>query len=75
MMELLKKPLWSLQDIKTYFGVGNTTASQMMQQAKKVSMSKFLPSKAKRDVLFEINGLDFKQEVEKQKILEETVND
>jgi len=75
MMELLKKPLWSLQDIKTYFGVGNTTASQMMQQAKKVSMSKFLPSKAKRDVLFEINGLDFKQEVEKQKILEEIVND
>lgn len=75
MMELLKKPLWSLQDIKTYFGVGNTTASAMMQQAKKVSMSKFLPSKAKRDVLFEINGLDFKQEVEKQKILEETKND
>ena len=75
MVELLKKPLWSLKDIKQYFGCGNTTASQMMQQAKKISCSRYMPSKAKRDVLFEINGLDFKEEVKKQLILEGIKND
>lgn len=75
MLEILKKPLWSLQDIKTYFGIGSTKASAMMQEAKKVSASKFLPSKAKRDVLLKINGLDFKQEIEKQKLLEGIEND
>lgn len=75
MVELLKKPLWSLKDIKQYFGCGNTTASQMMQQAKKISCSKYLPSKARRDVLFNMNGLDFKEEVKKQLILEGKEND
>lgn len=75
MVELLKKPLWSLKDIKQYFGCGNTTASRMMQQAKKISCSKYLPSKARRDVLFNMNGLDFKEEVKKQLILEGKEND
>ncbi len=69
-IDLLKKPLWSLNDIEFYFEVGRTTASKMMQAAKKVSLSRFAPSKAKRDILFEINGLSFKEELRKMQMLE-----
>lgn len=67
---LLTKPLWNLNEIQFYFGVGKTKASRMMQAAKKVSSSRFCPSKAKRDALLEINGIDYKEEVSKLNMLE-----
>ena len=70
MKELLFKPLWSLQDIQNYFGVGKTKASQMMQESKKISVNRFMPSKAKREVLFKINDLDFQEELNKAFMIE-----
>ncbi|MCR5112711.1 MAG: hypothetical protein K6A63_02105 [Acholeplasmatales bacterium] len=69
--ELLTKPLWDLKDIKTYFGCGNTRASQIMQEAKKISVSRLLPSKAKRDNVFQVLGISFMEEVKKIKMLGE----
>ena len=68
--EILEKPLWSLQDIKKYFDIGQTKASQMMKAAKRISCSRYLPSKAKRDILLELNGLTFKEEISKMQMLE-----
>lgn len=68
--EILSKPMWSLADVKNYFGIGSTTASKMMQAAKRIKVSKYSPSKAYRDVLLDINGLNFEDEVMKAKILE-----
>lgn len=65
--ELLSKPLWCLNDIKLYFGCGSTRASRIMQEAKKRSVSRLLPSKAKRDAVFEVLGLNFKDELKKIK--------
>ncbi len=68
--EILLKPLWDLKDIQAYFEIGKTKASQMMQESKKVSVNKHMPSKAKRDVLLEINGLNFKEELAKMILAE-----
>lgn len=70
MKELLFKPLWNLQDIQNYFGVGKTKASQMMQESKKISVNRFMPSRAKREALFEINDLDFQEELNKAYMIE-----
>ena len=70
MKELLFKPLWSLQDIQNYFGVGKTKASKMMQESKKISVNRFMPSKAKREALFKVNGLDFQEELNKAFMIE-----
>lgn len=69
-LKILEKPLWSLEDIQQYFQIGRTKASAMMQAAKKISSSKFIPSKAKRDVILELNNMEFKKEVDKLKYLE-----
>ena len=69
-IEILGKALWSLKDIQTYFGCGRTSASKMMKAAKKIKVNRYLPSKAKRDILLEINGLDFKEELTKLQLLE-----
>lgn len=71
MLELLEKPLWGLEDIQAYFRVGKTTASKMMQAAKKVSVSRFAPGKAKRDALFKAMGISFDDEIEKIKKIQE----
>lgn len=63
MMALLNKPLWSLADIRKYFDCGLVKASKIMQEAKKISVSRFLPSKAKRDNVFQVLGLDIKSEL------------
>ncbi len=63
-MTLLNKPLWSLQDIQKYFSCGQCKASKIMQQAKLISVSRFLPSKAKRDNVFKVLGLDVKTELQ-----------
>lgn len=75
--DLLNKPLWSLNDIKSFANCSNTKASQIMQEAKKISMSRLLPSKAKRDNILKVLNIDFKEEIQKQKLLykEDTQND
>ena len=72
-IELLKKNLWSLSDIQNYFGIGKTKASQMMQEAKRISASKYCPSKAKRDVLLKLNDTSLEAEIKNFKILEAIV--
>jgi hypothetical protein len=69
-IELLKKNLWSLSDIQNYFGIGKTKASQMMQEAKRISASKYCPSKAKMDVLLKLNDTSLEAEIKNFKILE-----
>lgn len=69
-IEILLKPLWDLKDIQTYFDIGKTKASQMMQDSKKISCSRYMPSKAKRDVVLEINGLNYKEELTKMILAE-----
>ena len=70
-LEILQKPLWSLADIKNFFGIKTTKASQMMQDAKRLSVSRYAPQKAKRDVILSLNKIDFEEEVRKQKYIEE----
>ena len=62
-LELLNKSLWDLKDIQQYCGCGQSKASKIMQEAKRISVSRFLPSKAKRDNIFQVLGLDIKQEI------------
>lgn len=66
-LTLMQKSLWSLEDIKTFCECGNSKASNIMKAAKKISVSRFLPSKAKRDNVLQILGLSFSDEVEKLK--------
>lgn len=61
---ILQRPLWNLQDIQKYFECGQAKASKIMQEAKKISVSRFLPSKAKRDNIFQVLGLNLKEEIE-----------
>lgn len=70
-VRLLNKPLWSLQDIQTYFDCGLSKASKIMQEAKKISVSRFLPSKAKRDNIFQVLGLNLKSELEAITMIEQ----
>lgn len=69
-IELLKKNLWSLSDIQSYFEIGKTKASQMMQEAKRISASRYCPSKAKRDVLLKLNDTSLEAEIKTFNILE-----
>lgn len=66
---LLSKTLWCIEDIKAYCECGTTKASNIMKEAKKISVSRFLPSKAKRDNVLEVLGLNFNDEVKKLKLL------
>lgn len=68
-LEILEKPLWTLEDIKAFFEIKTTKASALMQEAKKISISRFAPKKAKRDVILSLNGIDFEEEIRKQKLL------
>lgn len=75
MLEILEKYYWSLSDIQAYFQVGRTKASKLMQEAKKISSNRWLPSKAKRDALFKAMGISFDDEIEKIKKIQEIKND
>ena len=72
-LELLEKSLWSSKDIKNFFGCSNTKASEIMQEAKKISISRLLPSKAKRDNVLEVMGINFNEEIKKLRILEKEI--
>lgn len=61
MQELLNKPLWGLKDIQAYFDCSQATASKIMQKAKRISVSRLLPSKAKIENVFEVMNLDLKE--------------
>ena len=63
-MQLLNKPLWDLKDIQKYFECGQSKASKIMQEAKKISVSRFLPSKAKRENIFMVLGLNLREEIQ-----------
>lgn len=69
---IMQKALWGLDDIQTFCGCGITRASKIMQEAKKISVSRFLPSKAKRDNVFQVLGLNYRDEVENIKLIIET---
>ena len=71
--ELLSKTLWSLDDICLFVGCKKTKASQILSAAKKISVSKFMPSKAKRDNVLKVLNIDFQEEIQKQKILNNKV--
>ncbi len=75
MLELLEKYYWSLSDIQAYFQVGKTKASELMQEAKKISCNRWLPKKAKRDALFKVMGISFDDEIEKLKKIKENLKD
>lgn len=68
--DILKKPLWDLKDIQEYTGCCQSKASMIMQAAKRISVSRYLPSKAKRDNVLEVLGLDYEDEVKKLKLLQ-----
>jgi hypothetical protein len=73
---LLSKPFWSNQDIMEYVGCKTTRASQIRQEAlKHGGVSRLYPQKTKRDAIFKVLELDYKEELIRLKILkEEKVN-
>ena len=71
MTNLLAKSIWSNQDIKSYVGCGDTTASKIHREAatKYNGVIKLFPAKVRRDAVLAALGLSFKEEIEKIKLL------
>lgn len=70
--QLLEKPLWSLEDIMHYADVGMTTASKIRKQAIRLGgCVKAAPQKTHRDKVLQALGLNYKDEANKLRMLEQ----